>query len=103
MKRIIYIALSSFFITACTSTDTKLKEAIHNYYQRVSLQSGAGSQNISEIEILSFEKDTAITVVTGYYSNKSLAQTESGNIKDTLKFYLVETHGELEVKGIAAY
>ena len=100
MKKLIYIALSLFFITACTSTETQLKEAIQNYYQKVSLQSGAGSHDISEIEILSFENDTAIVAVSGYYSNNSLPQPESGNIQNKLGFIMEKTNSGFKVKKV---
>jgi len=92
--------LSIFFFTACTSTDNQLKEAIQEYYQEVSLQSGAGSHDISDIEIISFDNDTCIAMISGRYANKSIPQSESGNIKNKLGFIMKKTDDGLKVRKI---
>ncbi len=101
MKKVMYIVFGMVMLSACTSTHTKLETAIQNYYRTTSLQSGAGNNSITEIEILRFENDTAVAVVTGYYKNSSLPQTESGSIKDTLGFFMEKTNRGFRVKGIS--
>ena len=91
LSKIIFILL---FTTACSGPcldEGEMWEEVNFHYMSLSTMTGAGNWSVSNMEILSQEKGgnencISIAVVSGVYSNNSIAGAQAAKIfSDTLE------------------